>query len=73
MKCIDNCPPIQLLVNESGGIGETRRCLVHHRVLTPSRGRARLTAEEYFFLKTIIPSRKATRDYLNPGDADVEN
>lgn len=28
---------------------------------------------EYFFLKTIIPSRKATRDYLNQGDADVEN
>ena len=22
---------------------------------------------EYFFLKTIIPSRKATRDYLNAG------
>ena len=22
---------------------------------------------EYFFLKTIIPSRKATRDYLNDG------
>ena len=22
---------------------------------------------EYYFLKTIIPSRKATRDYLNPG------
>ena len=28
--------------------------------------------DEYFFLKTIIPSRKATRDYLNPGDANVE-
>lgn len=23
--------------------------------------------KEYFFLKTIIPSRKATRDYLNAG------
>jgi hypothetical protein len=23
--------------------------------------------EDYFFLKTIIPSRKATRDYLNVG------
>ncbi|PTR10708.1 ribonuclease toxin BrnT of type II toxin-antitoxin system [Nitrosospira sp. Nsp5] len=24
--------------------------------------------EDYFFLKTIIPSRKATRDYLNKGE-----
>jgi hypothetical protein len=30
-------------------------------------------AEEYLFLKTIIPSRKATRDYLNRGDAGVES
>lgn len=29
--------------------------------------------EEYFFLKTVIPSRKATRDYLNQGDTDAEN
>lgn len=29
--------------------------------------------EEHFFLKTIIPSRKATRDYLNQGDADAEH
>ena len=29
--------------------------------------------EGYFFLTTIIPSRKATRDYLNPGDADAEH
>lgn len=28
--------------------------------------------EDYFFLKTVIPSRKATRDYLNQGDADAE-
>lgn len=28
---------------------------------------------EHFFLKTIIPSRKATRDYLKPGEKDVEN
>jgi hypothetical protein len=30
--------------------------------------------EDYFFLKTIIPSRKATRDHLNPkqGKPDVE-
>lgn len=27
--------------------------------------------EGYFFLKTIIPSRKATRDYLKQGDADA--
>lgn len=26
--------------------------------------------KDYFFLKTIIPSRKATRDYLNPGESD---
>jgi len=29
--------------------------------------------ENYFFLKTIIPSRKATRDYLNLGDEDAEH
>lgn len=29
--------------------------------------------EEYFFLKTIIPSRKATRDYLKQGEADAED
>ena len=29
--------------------------------------------EDYFFLKTIIPSRKATRDYLKLGDADAED
>lgn len=28
--------------------------------------------EDYFFLKTIIPSRKATRDYLNKGEPDAE-
>lgn len=27
--------------------------------------------DEYFFLKTVIPSRKATRDYLNLGDPDA--
>jgi uncharacterized DUF497 family protein len=27
--------------------------------------------DDYFFLKTVIPSRKATRDYLNRGDADA--
>ncbi len=25
---------------------------------------------EYFFLKTVIPSRKATREYLKTGDPD---
>ena len=29
--------------------------------------------EDYFFLKTIIPSRKATRDYLNQGEDDAED
>jgi len=27
---------------------------------------------ESFFLKTVIPSRKATRDYLKRGEADAE-
>jgi hypothetical protein len=29
--------------------------------------------EDYFFLKTVIPSRKATRDYLNQGEDDAED
>lgn len=29
--------------------------------------------EGCFFLKTVIPSRKATRDYLNQGEADAES
>ncbi len=29
--------------------------------------------EDYFFLKTVIPSRKATRDYLDQGDSDVKD
>jgi len=28
--------------------------------------------KESYFLKTIIPSRKATRDYLTQGDVDAE-
>ena len=28
---------------------------------------------DYFFLKTIIPSRKATRNYLIQGEADAED
>ena len=27
--------------------------------------------EGHFFLKTVIPSRKATRDYLNQGEDDA--
>lgn len=29
--------------------------------------------DDYFFLKTVIPGRKATRDYLNQGEPDAEN
>lgn len=29
--------------------------------------------DEYYFMKTIIPSRKATMDYLNPGEPDAKN
>lgn len=29
--------------------------------------------DAYIFLKTIIPSRKATRDYLRQGETDVED
>ena len=29
--------------------------------------------EGYFFLKTLIPSRKATKSYLNQGETDAEN
>lgn len=29
--------------------------------------------DDYFFLKTVIPSRKATRDYLKQGEADAED
>jgi uncharacterized DUF497 family protein len=28
---------------------------------------------DYFFLKTVIPSRKATKDYLSQGEADAKN
>lgn len=28
---------------------------------------------DHYFLKTIIPSRKATREYLNQGDRDVKS
>jgi len=29
--------------------------------------------EDCYFLKTIIPSRKATRDYLQQGETDAED
>ncbi len=29
--------------------------------------------KDHFFLKTVIPSRKATRDYLNRGEPDVKS
>ncbi|MBI5922191.1 MAG: toxin [Betaproteobacteria bacterium] len=29
--------------------------------------------DDYFFLKTAIPSRKATKEYLNKGETDAEN
>ena len=29
--------------------------------------------EKYYFLKTIIPSRKATRDYLKKGDNNADD
>lgn len=32
-----------------------------------------LEGKDYYSLKTIIPSRKAARDYLNLGDADAEH
>jgi hypothetical protein len=28
--------------------------------------------EDHYFLKTIIPSRKATKDYLRKGEPDVD-
>jgi len=29
--------------------------------------------KDYFFLKTVIPSRKATRNYMKLGESDVED
>lgn len=28
---------------------------------------------DHYFLKTVIPSRKATRDFLNPGEEHAED
>ena len=32
-----------------------------------------LDDKDCYFLKTIIPSRKATRDYLNQGESDAKD
>ena len=29
--------------------------------------------DDYYFLKTVIPSRKATRDYLNQGEENAND
>jgi hypothetical protein len=29
--------------------------------------------DKYYFLKTVIPKRKATRDYLNKGDNNADD
>lgn len=29
--------------------------------------------DDHYFLKTVIPSRRATREYLKQGDPDVKN
>ena len=31
------------------------------------------SVKTHFFLKTIIPSRKATKDYLTQGESDAED
>ncbi|MEC5397348.1 toxin [Uliginosibacterium sp. H1] len=43
-------------------------CADHYAYLVPF-----VEEDDYFFLKTIIPSRKATRDYLNAGEPDAED
>jgi hypothetical protein len=58
---------------ESGGLVDI---LANQRVLVvASDGYAYLVPfveeEDHFFLKTVIPSRKATRDYLNKGESDA--
>ena len=30
-------------------------------------------ADDHFFLKTVVPSRKATRDYLERGETDADD
>jgi uncharacterized DUF497 family protein len=67
---------------EAGGLLDilahpNERKYPHQRVLVVARdGYAYLVPfveeDDYFFLKTVIPSRKATRDYLSQGDADSD-
>lgn len=32
-----------------------------------------LEEEDHYFMKTVVPSRKATRDYLRQGEQDAED
>jgi uncharacterized DUF497 family protein len=67
---------------EAGGLLDilahpNERKYPHQRVLVVARdGYAYLIPfvedDDYFFLKTVIPSRKATRDYLSQGDDDAD-
>lgn len=63
---------LDILVHQNQAKYPMQRVLVvacdHYAYLVPF-----VEEEDYFFLKTIIPSRKATRDYLSQGDADDEN
>jgi uncharacterized DUF497 family protein len=66
---------------EAGGLLDilahpNERKYPHQRVLVVARdGYAYLVPfvedDDCFFLKTVIPSRKATRDYLSQGDDDA--
>jgi len=56
---------------ESGGLLDI---LAHVNTQKYPRQRVLVVAHDsyaYFPLKTVIPSRKATRDYLNQGDDDA--
>ena len=68
---------------ESGGLLDT---LVHPNQAKYPRQRVLVVArdnyaylvpfveeDDCFFLKAVIPSRKATRDYLNLGETDAEH
>ncbi|MDY0055550.1 MAG: toxin [Methyloversatilis sp.] len=67
---------------EAGGLLDilahpNERKYPHQRVLVVARdGYAYLVPfvedDDYFFLKTVIPSRKATRDYLSQGDDNAD-
>ena len=67
---------------EAGGLLDilahpNERKYPHQRVLVVARdGYVYLVPfvenDDYFFLKTVIPSRKATRDYLSQGDDNAD-